>query len=169
MKTFSVSSNSSFLEIDTKDSSKIKRLLSPINLHASVTRNKNKKARVNLRETKLSFMNMWDLNQFRAKLNEVNASLKENGFKPFVSFSDEIDEGYMNIYEGKKGDREFQKEYTTFFPRMYRNGEGQKYMAWCNYEVDPATGVYVYGGDESKPLPLSQEMDRPTYLSLIHI
>ena len=163
MKTFSVSSNSSFLEIDTKDSSKIKRLLSPINLHASVTRNKNKKARVNLRETKLSFMNMWDLNQFRAKLNEVNASLKENGFKPFVSFSDEIDEGYMNIYEGKKGDREFQKEYTTFFPRMYRNGEGQKYMAWCNYEVDPATGVYVYGGDESKPLPLSQEMDRPTY------
>ncbi|MBG15263.1 MAG: hypothetical protein CL853_02800 [Crocinitomicaceae bacterium] len=163
MKTFSISSNSSFLEIEAKDSLRVKRLLSPINLHATVSRNKNKKARVTLRETELSFMNMWDLNQFREQLSDVNASLKENGFKPFVNFSEEVNEGYINIHEGKKGDRKFQKEYTTFFPRMYRNGEGQKYMAWCNYEVDPATGIYVYGGDEAKPLPLGQEMDRPTY------
>jgi disulfide bond formation protein DsbB len=37
-------------------------------------------------------------------------------------------------------------QYTTLFPRMYRQGEGDRYKVWCGYE-----------GDQNKPLPaLSQ-------------
>lgn len=163
MKTFIISSNSSFLEVTKNDITKIQSILAPINLHTNIIENKNKPSRLTLKEDELSFMNMWDLNEFKKSVATTNLALKESGFKPFISFNDEVKEKYLNILEGKKGDRKFQSEYTTLFPRMYRNGEGQKYMAWCSYEVDPATGIYVYGGNESKPLPLGQDMDRPTY------
>ena len=163
MKTYSISSTSGFIEVNANDITKIKSLLAPVNLHVNVIQNKNKPSRLTLKEDALSFMNMWDLNQFRNSVEKTNNALKESGFSSFINFGDEISESYLNILEGKKGDRKFQSEYTTMFPRMYRNGEGQKYMAWCSYEVDPATGIYVYGGDESKPLPLGQDMDRPTY------
>ncbi|MFL2571760.1 MAG: DUF2723 domain-containing protein [Parvicellaceae bacterium] len=163
MKTYNVEFDDGFIAFDSADSTKIKSLISPLNLHINIIKNKNKKPRLTIKEKSLSFMNEWDLNAFKEHVSQVNKSLEDNGFSAFIGLNDQVQERYLNILKGKKGDRQFQKKYTTFFPRMYRNGEGQKYMAWSNYEVDPATGIYVYGGDESKPLPLGQGMDRPTY------
>ena len=35
---------------------------------------------------------------------------------------------------GKAGERKYQPDFTTYLPRMYRQGKGAEYMAWINYD-----------------------------------
>lgn len=54
----------------------------------------------------------------------------------------EIAPKYVVSDNGKEGEPKYAPAYNTYFPRMYRQGEGIKYMQWSGYE-----------GDQSRPLP----------------
>ena len=87
-------------------------------------------------------MNEWDLNEFRNQCDTINKEFISLQLPNILSFESTIKKGYIDNLKGKRGDKLFLAEYTTLFPRMYRQGEGDKYKVWCGYE-----------GNTKKPLP----------------
>ena len=65
-----------------------------------------------------------------------------------ILFEKEVQKEYLNTLKGKKGDKNYLPEYCTIFPRMYRQGEGDKYKVWSDYR-----------GDKDKPLPALAQLN----------
>ena len=147
MKVFSISALSSAQEVTAEDTLTIKNYLKPINVHVRFFNSKNKgKFRYSLVEKELSFMNEWDLKQFKSYCDSVNILLENENLPKVLAFDNNIKKEYLDNLKGKKGDKLYMPQYTTLFPRMYRQGEGSKYKIWCGYQ-----------GNENRPLPaLSQ-------------
>jgi len=82
----------------------------------------------------LSFMNMFDYNEYQEKIKVVNAELAQSGIDFKINLSTDVVSEYINVKAGQVGDRKYDPEYTTMFPRMYRQGNGSKYMAWIDYQ-----------------------------------
>ncbi|MFT7613098.1 MAG: hypothetical protein ACI9J3_002067 [Parvicellaceae bacterium] len=67
-------------------------------------------------------------------------------YKDSLAPNAEIVSEYIISDDGKYAEQVFSEKYSTYFPRMYRSGSGQNYMAWCGYE-----------GDKKMPLPAPPE------------
>ena len=150
MKVFSLTCKSNTQEVLSKDTSDIKKLIKPLNLHVRFFKGKeSNKFRYSLVEKKLSFMNEWALYQFKGQCDTINLELLNKNLPKVLSFKDEITKGYIDNLKGKRGDKLYLPEYTTLFPRMYRQGEGSKYKVWCGYE-----------GNTNKPLPALGQINK---------
>ena len=150
MKVFSLTCKSNTQEVLSKDTSDIKKLIKPLNLHIRFFKGKeSNKFRYSLVEKKLSFMNEWALYQFKGQCDTINLELLNKNLPKVLSFEDEITKGYIDNLKGKRGDKLYLPEYTTLFPRMYRQGEGSKYKVWCGYE-----------GNTNKPLPALGQINK---------
>ena len=147
VKVFSITAQNTPEEINSSDSTFVKNQLYPLNLHVRFFDSKTAgKLRFSIVEKELSFIDEWGLSQFREQCDSINNTLAKNNLPKVLSFSNEVKKEYLNIKEGKKGDKLYMPEYTTLFPRMYRQGEGNKYKVWSGYK-----------GNVNKPLPaLSQ-------------
>tara|TARA_B100001093_G_scaffold160608_1_gene152936 strand:+ start:192 stop:4415 length:4224 start_codon:yes stop_codon:yes gene_type:complete len=149
MKVFSLSTLSTAQEINKSDTAFIKDQLYPLNLHVRFFKSKTpNKLRYSIIEKEISFMNEWDLYDFKSHCDSVNTLLSEKQLPKLLSFDSEIKKEYLNNLEGKKGDKMYMPQYTTLFPRMYRQGEGDKYKVWCGYE-----------GNTNNPLPALSQVD----------
>ncbi len=93
-------------------------------------------------EKEFSFMNEWEKDNFLAEVAKVNQELKQEKIGVQLAFDEEVELKYIDTYEGRAGDKKFVSEFTTMFPRMYRQSHGDKYMAWSDYE-----------GNQNKALP----------------
>ena len=142
MKVYTLTTLSSAQEVSTSDTTVIKELIKPLNLHVRFFKRKsNKKFRYSLIEKELSFVNEWDLNEFRNQCDTINKEFVSLQLPNILSFESTIKKGYIDNLKGKRGEKLVLPEYTTLFPRMYRRGEGDNYKVWCGYE-----------GNQNKPL-----------------
>ena len=149
MKVFSLSTLSTAEEINNSDTTFIKDQLYPLNLHVRFFNSKTpNKLRYSIVEKEISFMNEWDLYDFKSHCDSVNTLFTQKKLPNLLSFDSEIKKEYLNNLEGKKGDKMYMPKYTTLFPRMYRQGEGDKYKVWCGYE-----------GNINNPLPALGQVD----------
>lgn len=82
----------------------------------------------------ISFVNLFEFEQYAKEVAEANQALADAGIDFQLKLSTEATPKYVNTMAGKAGDKKFAPEYTTILPRMYRQGEGSKYMAWINYD-----------------------------------
>ncbi|MCB9195355.1 MAG: DUF2723 domain-containing protein [Flavobacteriales bacterium] len=82
----------------------------------------------------ISFITLFDFEEYKSKVNEVNEKLKAEGINFNLNLSQEASPLYINTMAGKAGEKKYAPDYITFLPRMYRQGEGDKYMAWINYD-----------------------------------
>ena len=150
MKVYTLTTLGSAQEVSTSDTTVIKELIKPLNLHVRFFKGKsNKKYRYSLIEKELSFVNEWDLNEFRNQCDTINKEFVSLQLPNILSFESTIKKGYIDNLKGKRGDKLFLAEYTTLFPRMYRQGEGDKYKVWCGYE-----------GNTNKPLPALGQINK---------
>jgi len=150
MKVFSLTCKGNTQEVLSNDTSDIKKLIKPLNLHIRFFKGReSNKFRYSLVEKKLSFMNEWALYQFKGQCDTINLELLNKNLPKVLSFQDEITKGYIDNLKGKRGDKLYLPEYTTLFPRMYRQGEGSKYKVWCGYE-----------GNTNKPLPALGQINK---------
>ena len=150
MKVYTLTTLGSAQEVSNSDTTVIKELIKPLNLHVRFFKGKsNKKYRYSLIEKELSFVNEWDLNEFRTQCDTINKEFVSLQLPNILSFESTIKKGYIDNLKGKKGDKLFLPEYTTLFPRMYRQGEGDKYKVWCGYE-----------GNTNKPLPALGQINK---------
>ena len=136
------------IEVKKSDLVKIEKQFKTLNLHLKQFKSRVKKAgfvKVGLLEKEFSFMNEWELYKFKASCDSINSNLEANGVAAILAFEKEVKQEYINALLGKRGDKKFVSKYCTVFPRMYRQGEGDKYKAWCGYE-----------GDANNPLPANQ-------------
>jgi hypothetical protein len=139
------------VEVKKLDLVKIERQFKTLNLHLKQFKSRIKKAgfvKVGLLEKEFSFMNEWELNKFKASCDSINSNLKAGGIAAILTFEKEVKQEYINALLGKRGDKKFVSKYCTVFPRMYRQGEGDKYKAWCGYE-----------GDANNPLPANPQIN----------
>ena len=149
MKVFSLKTKSISEEVEAKDTNFIKNSLLPLNLHPRFIKNPStKKLRSSIWEKNISFMNEWELNAFRADCDSINNILTASDLPAIISFEKDIQKQYLNTLKGKKGDKKYMPEYCTIFPRMYRQGEGDKYKVWSDYR-----------GDKNKPLPALAQLN----------
>lgn len=93
-------------------------------------------------EKEFSFMNEWEKDNFLAEVANVNEELSKESLGIMLAFDESVEMKYINTFDGRAGDKKYVSEFTSMFPRMYRQSHGDKYMAWSDYE-----------GDFSKPLP----------------
>ena len=98
--------------------------------------------RFSLIEKELSFMNEWSLSQFKDQCDSINSQLNNAQLPNILVFDSEIKKEYIDNLKGKRGDKMYLPEFTTLLPRMYRQGEGNKYKVWSGYQ-----------GNTNKPLP----------------
>lgn len=82
----------------------------------------------------LSFVNQFEFDDYKEKLDAVNAELQANNLDFQLQMSSEAKPKYVNTMAGKAGDRKYDADYVTLLPRMYRQGKGNDYMAWINYD-----------------------------------
>ena len=149
MKVFSLKTKSISEEVEAKDTNFIKNSLLPLNLHPRFIKNPStKKLRSSIWEKNISFMNEWELNAFKADCDSINNILTASDLPAIISFEKDIQKQYLNTLKGKKGDKKYMPEYCTIFPRMYRQGEGDKYKVWSDYR-----------GDKNKPLPALAQLN----------
>ena len=150
MKVFSLTTQGSTLEVSSSDTNTIKELLQPLNLHIRFFKGKEKsKFRFSLIEKELSFTNEWSLNQFKNQCDSINNQLSQLKLPNVLTFDNEITKEYIDNLKGKRGDKKYLPEYTTLFPRMYRQGEGNKYKVWSSYQ-----------GNTNKPLPALGQINK---------
>ena len=139
------------VEVKKSDLVKIEKEFKTMNLHLKQFKSRVIKpgsVKVGLLEKEFSFMNEWELRKFKASCDSINSKLGADGIAAILTFKKEIKQEYINALLGKKGDKKFVSKYCTVFPRMYRQGEGDKYKAWCGYE-----------GDVNNPLPANQQIN----------
>ena len=78
-------------------------------------------------------------------LPQQTKQLAASGIDLNIQFGSEVGEKYINTFAHRpKGEKTYEKQFMTLFPRMYRQGEGSNYRVWCGYE-----------GDINNPLPPS--------------
>ena len=143
MKVFSLSTKGTAQEVQSSDTSVIKELIKPLNLHVRFFKGKNPNMyRFSLIEKELSFMNEWSLSQFKDQCDSINSQLNNAQLPNILVFDSEIKKEYIDNLKGKRGDKMYLPEFTTLLPRMYRQGEGNKYKVWSGYQ-----------GNTNKPLP----------------
>jgi len=143
MKVFSLSTKGTAQEVQNSDTSAIKELIKPLNLHVRFFKGKNPNMyRFSLIEKELSFMNEWSLSQFKDQCDSINSQLNNAQLPNILVFDSEIKKEYIDNLKGKRGDKMYLPEFTTLLPRMYRQGEGNKYKVWSGYQ-----------GNTKKPLP----------------
>lgn len=82
----------------------------------------------------LSFVNLFEFEDYQERVTLVNTELQEANLTFELKIASEPTAKYVNTMSGKAGERKYQPEYTTFLPRMYRQGKGPEYMAWVNYD-----------------------------------
>jgi hypothetical protein len=122
----------------------------------------------------LSFINLFEFEVYKSKVKETNELITAEGINFILNLEQEAKPAYVNTFAGKKGERKTDPAYNTFLPRMYRTGEGDKYMAWIDYEnnthdlslpKDPRIGVP--GADKAAQhsylLNLYNETGNPEY------
>jgi len=149
MKLSSLNTKGISEEVEAKDTNFINSTLLPLNLHARYIKNpQTKKYRSSIWEKNISFINEWELNAFKSDCDSINSLLKANGLPKMILFEKEVQKEYLNTLKGKKGDKNYLPEYCTIFPRMYRQGEGDKYKVWSDYR-----------GDKDKPLPALAQLN----------
>ncbi len=109
---------------------------------------KSSKGSIILQKGNVNFASEWDAKEFLRKLDDLKAKYGDQFALPF---NPEIKETYINVNEGKRGDRIYDPNFVGLFPRMhFGQGKEAGYMAWSNYE-----------GDKSYPVPyLKQQYDR---------
>lgn len=150
MKVFSLTTKGSTSEVSRSDTNNIKELLQPLNLHIRFFKGKEKnKFRFSLIEKEHSFTNEWSLNQFKNQCDSINNQLSQLKLPNVLTFDNEIMKEYIDNLKGKRGDKKYLPEYTTLFPRMYRQGEGSKYKVWSAYQ-----------GNTKKPLPALGQINK---------
>ena len=150
MKVFSLSTKGSAIEVSGSDTITIKELLQPLNLHIRFFKGKEKsKFRFSLIEKEFSFTNEWSLNQFKNQCDSINSQLAQSELPKILTFESEIKKEYIDNLKGKRGDKKYMPEYTSLFPRMYRQGEGNKYKVWSGYQ-----------GNTNKPLPALGQINK---------
>ncbi|MCT4582748.1 MAG: DUF2723 domain-containing protein [Flavobacteriales bacterium] len=144
MKAYAIKSISLNKQMSKQDAIKLKGelYLLGVNMNFSSVKGKAHLVNFSLPEREYSFMNLWEKDAFLAEVAEVNAAIAKAGLKVQIQFNDEVETKYIDTYEGKAGDKKYDPEYTTIFPRMYRQGYGSKYIAWSDYE-----------GNQDKPMP----------------
>lgn len=150
MKAFSIKSKQFMAKLPKAKAMRAQQLLSGFGLKESITSNKKTPSIVNFTvpAKEISFMNMFELEEYRTSVKSLNEVLKSEGIEMTIAFEDEITKKYINTYAHKpKGDKKYVAEFCTTFPRMYRQGEGPKYMIWSDYVGDP-----------NHPLPGSQQV-----------
>jgi MFS family permease len=95
----------------------------------------------------VTFMNMFEFDEYMKKVEAVNKELADNGLKFKIDIDNKAVSKYVNTFAGKKGERKHLSsyevmctdgevrnvDYGTIFPRMYRTDQGENYMAWINY------------------------------------
>lgn len=95
----------------------------------------------------VTFMNMFEFNEYMTKVDEVNKTLAANNINFKIDIERNAISKYVNTFAGKKGEQKhlssFEVEctdgvvrnvdYGTIFPRMYRSDQGENYMAWIDY------------------------------------
>ena len=135
VKVYSLTSKGSAQEVSISDTAIIKKLISPLNLHVRFfKRESSEKYRYSIVEKELSFTSEWDLKEFRNQCDTINKEFNSFQLPNILSFENSIKKGYIDNLKGKRGDKQFLPEYTTLFPRMYRQGEGSKYKVWSGYK-----------------------------------
>jgi len=150
MKVFSLTAKASAQEVTSSDTSAIRNLILPLNLHIRYFKSKEKnKFRFSLIEKEFSFTNEWSLNEFKQQCDTINKQLSQLQLPSVLSFDPEIKKEYINNLKGKRGDKKYLPEYTTLLPRMYRQGEGSKYKVWSGYQ-----------GNTNKPLPALGQINK---------
>lgn len=138
-------------QMTKQDAVKLKNELYLLGIRISFSSVKGKANVVNfsIPEKEYSFMNLWEKDQFLAEVAKANATIQKAGLGIQIQFNNDVETKYINTYEGKSGDKKFVSEYTTIFPRMYRQGHGSKYIAWSDYE-----------GNQDKPMPYDSRYNK---------
>ena len=113
MRVYTLTTLGSAQEVSTSDTTVIKELIKPLNLHVRFFKGKsNKKYRYSLIEKELSFVNEWDLNEFRNQCDTINKEFVSLQLPNILSFESTIKKGYIDNLKGKRGDKLFLPEYT---------------------------------------------------------
>jgi len=148
MKVYTLEGMNSRFETVSNNSVKINEVISNLGLNATVvpsTKNPGKNV-ITIIGGEQSFMNMFELEDYQNRIAAANEQLAASGIDLNIQFGSEIGEKYINTFAHRpKGEKKYEKQFMTLFPRMYRQGEGANYRVWCGYE-----------GDLNSPLPPSR-------------
>jgi len=110
----------------------------------------------------VSFMNLFDFEVYKKQVATANEDLAAAGVQFKLKLDQEAKSEYVNNYAGKAGERKTMSEFNTFLPRMYRTGEGSKYMAWINYNSH--THDLSLPGDQRIGVPGNTKAEQHSYL-----
>lgn len=144
MKVYAIKGKPVNTKVTAQEALKIKNQLYflGITLNMKSVKGQANTIQLSIPEKEFSFMNEWEKDNFLSEVAKVNQTLNKEKLAFNLQFEEEVALKYINTYEGRVGDKKFVSEFTTMFPRMYRQGHGDKYIAWSGYE-----------GNQSKPLP----------------
>ena len=166
MKVFTLEGMNSRFETATNNAVKINELISNLGLNATVvpsSKNPGKNV-ITIIGSEQSFMNMFELEDYQNRVTAANKELAANGIDLNIQFGSEVGEKYINTFAHRpKGEKTYEKQFMTLFPRMYRQGEGSNYRVWCGYEGDinnPLPPTYRYFGQVPGMTTRSQEYQR---------
>ena len=166
MKVFTLEGMNSRFETASNNAVKINELISNLGLNATVvpsTKNPGKNV-ITIIGSEQSFMNMFELEDYQNRVAQANEELVANGIDLNIQFGSEVGEKYINTFAHRpKGEKTYEKQFMTLFPRMYRQGEGSNYRVWCGYEGDinnPLPPTYRYFGQVPGMTTRSQEYQR---------
>jgi hypothetical protein len=166
MKVYTLEGMNSRFETVANNAVKINELISNLGLNATVvasTKNPGKNV-ITIIGSEQSFMNMFELEDYQNRVTSANEQLAASGIDLNIQFGNEIGEKYINTFAHRpKGEKTYDKQFMTLFPRMYRQGEGSNYRIWCGYEGDinnPLPPTYRYFGQVPGMTTRSQEYQR---------
>jgi hypothetical protein len=114
----------------------------------------------------VSFMNLFDFEQYKKQVAVANDELADAGVDFKLNLEQEAKSAYVNNYAGKVGERKTNPDFNTFLPRMYRTGEGDKYMAWISYNEH--THDLSLPGDPRIGVPGATKADQHAYLQKLY-
>ena len=101
MKVFSLSTKGTAQEVQSSDTSAIKELIKPLNLHVRFFKGKNPNMyRFSLIEKELSFINEWSLSQFKDQCDSINSQLNNAQLPNILVFDSEIKKEYIDNLKG---------------------------------------------------------------------
>ena len=104
--------------------------------------------RVIIPSTKKDFSTSFEERAYRGKVSRLNEELAALNPKYKISLSNEALPYYINLNKGKKAEAIPDPRFSTYFPRMYRRGEGSGYMAWSYYEGNKSKPVEIMAGGQ---------------------
>ncbi len=139
MQVYAITENAVNGEVTKQQAQEIKEQLYLMGISPSFKKIKgnSQKVRISVPEKEFSFMNRWEKDNFLVDVATLNQEFKDKGINFQLAFEDDVMTKYINTNEGKAGEKKYVAEYTTIFPRMYRQGKGPLYMVWSDYEGNP--------------------------------